>query len=271
MRATDKMAEPRPGLDILSSAAHDTRMCGRFTLQAPPETLQELFAFSWPDPSWDPERTDRARYNIAPTQPILVVEGDGSDRRGRWARWGIRGRRGRLVINVRSETAPARGPFRGDPDTRRVLVLADGFIEWRREGKQSVPMLIARRDRMAMAFAGLAARSQSSPAEIAAVILTKAADPEVAPVHDRMPLILDPKAAAQWLDASRTDGSLLKDLLRPLGADVLSMREISERVNRVEHDDPACLEKGPPLLPRQLGFTFDVPRPSVSSERYRGE
>ena len=262
MRTTDKMAEPRPGLDILSSAAHDTRMCGRFTLQAPPETLQELFAFSWPDPSWDPERTGRARYNIAPTQPILVVERDGSGRRGRWARWGIRGRRGRLVINVRSETAPARGPFRGDLDARRVLVLADGFIEWLRKGKKSVPMLIARRDRMAMAFAGLAARSQSSsPAEIAAAILTKAADPEVAPVHDRMPLILDPKAAAQWLDASRTDRSLLKDLLRPLGADVLSMREISERVNRVEHDDPACLEKGSLAPPRQLGFGFDGPRP----------
>jgi putative SOS response-associated peptidase YedK len=240
-------------------------MCGRFALQTPAETLQRLFDFSTPPArSWAPERTDRPRFNIAPTQPILVARAGAEGREGAWASWGMRAAKGRLAINARAESVFERPAFRTAARRGRVLVFADGFFEWERAGERRLPYYIARPDGAPLVFAGVSALG---PAEadgerrLACAILTTAANEDVARLHDRMPVLLHGPELDAWLDPRVDDPAALEPLLAPPPAGSLTLREVSTRVNEVEHDDPACLAPPEPGSTAkdakdQLGFDF---------------
>lgn len=222
-------------------------MCGRFTLTASPEEVQALFGLLDLD-GFPP------RYNIAPTQPILlVVAGSprepGSnlpDRRALLVRWGLIPSWAKnpkdlpLLINARSETAAEKNAFRAAMRHRRALVPASGFYEWKRDGKKSTPYFIRPRGGGLVAFAGLMETyAEPGGSEIdTGAILTTAANADVAAIHDRMPVVIQPADYARWLDCRTQEPRDVADLMRPAEPDFFEAIPISDKVNKVANTGP---------------------------------
>ena len=216
-------------------------MCGRYLLTTPVDALGQLFRFM-ERPNLGP------RYNIAPTQDVPMVRrtraGDG--RELLMARWGLVPywaddvKIGNRLINGRAETIERTPAFREAYQRRRCLVPADGFFEWRKEGKTRQPLLIRRKDQAPFAFAGLWERWRQPDGQIlrSCSIVTCPANELVAPVHDRMPVILDLGDFERWLDPEATDG---RTLLQPCPAEWLEAYEVSPRINSPANDDPECI------------------------------
>jgi putative SOS response-associated peptidase YedK len=226
-------------------------MCGRYTLTNPdPVKLRQRFMLgeSAQVPEIEP------RYNVAPTDAVLAVRaGDGGEREAGRLRWGLvpgrwaEKRSGRPLINARAEGLTSQPAFRESFAERRCLIPADGFFEWRRDENGTLPFWIAREDGELFAFAGiwaaLPARASGPEGEMlhSCAIVTTEPNELISPIHDRMPVILDPGAESDWLDPEAGEDDLL-GLLRPLGADVLRTRAISDAVNDVRNDGPELLE-----------------------------
>jgi putative SOS response-associated peptidase YedK len=219
-------------------------MCGRFTRTTPVRVLATLFDFA--------ETPDLApRYNIAPTQPIAAVRntGDNSHRELALLRWGLvpgwadDPKISYSLINARSETAATKPAFRAAFKSRRCLILADGFYEWQKQGKDKQPYCIRRKDGKPFAIAGLweSWHPGEEDAVESATILTTSANATMQPIHERMPVILSPSDYGRWLDA-KTPRPELESLLVPFPLDDLSTFPVSKWVNDPKHDDPKCLE-----------------------------
>jgi putative SOS response-associated peptidase YedK len=159
------------------------------------------------------------------------------------ARFGFNAFDGQLIINARSETAAALPTFRRAFSDGRCLVPADGFYEWQGKRSERRPLWFHDPSGKHLAFAGLLAEHEGSPAF---VILTTTANAIVQPVHDRMPVLLSPDGAEAWL--TRGD----RDVLVPAPESWLASREVSARVNAVANDGPELLESPGPE--RQLRF-----------------
>jgi putative SOS response-associated peptidase YedK len=149
-----------------------------------------------------------------------------------------------LLINARAETIVEASAFRDAFRTHRCLILADGFYEWRKEETGKKPVWITRPSREPFAFAGLWARAKRAGGSDlhSCAIVTCAPGEVVAPIHDRMPVILSEEDEARWLDPEAGEADLLA-LLSP--TDDLSVAEVSDAVNDVRQDGPALIE--PPL------------------------
>lgn len=196
-----------------------------------------------------------ARFNVAPSQPAPMMVAL-PDRRIGLATfgWTLRGKKG-LLLNARSETAPANGLFRSALERRRALIPADGFYEWRAtegegKGSKKAPrdaFFLHQRGEL-ITFAGLyyvekvageASESESEPLKKKAsfVILTTAASDDVAPVHDRMPIIVPPELRSAWLDPTQSPDELLEKLtaLRP----EIELRQVGSKVGSPANDDPS--------------------------------
>ena len=217
-------------------------MCGRYTLISNISELQSQFGFVMDGPAPAP------RYNIAPTQSVLAVVNDGQ-RRGEMMRWGLipswakDAKIGARMINAVSETAASKPAFRSAFRRRRCLVLADGFYEWRRDGKKRVPIYFSQKSGEPMAFAGLWEIWQSSTGEHirSCAILTTAANSFIEPVHNRMPVILSEETIPLWLDPLTETPSTLEPLLVPAASGLLAVREVSPVVNNVRSEGPGCI------------------------------
>ena len=222
-------------------------MCGRFTLISSVSDLQMRFGFAMEPADLQP------RYNIAPTQQVLAVTNDG-ERRGEMMRWGLVPswakdiKIGNRMINAVSETAAARPAFRSAFRRRRCLVLADGFFEWRKEGKQRFPLYFTPRSGEPMAFAGLWEHWKSPEDEWirSCTILTTAANSFIEPVHNRMPVILSEETVPLWLDPLTETPANLEPLLLPAPPELLEVREVSPVVNNVRNDHAGCID---PIAP----------------------
>ncbi len=227
-------------------------MCGRFTLISNISELQGRFGFVMEPAAPEP------RYNIAPTQPVLAVVNDGV-RRGELMRWGLVPswakdvKIGSRMINAMSETAATKPAFRNALRRRRCLVLADGFFEWRREGKQRVPLYFFHKSGEPMAFAGLWESWQSPDGEWlrSCAILTTAANAFIEPVHNRMPVILSAETVPLWLDPLTEAPDTLEPLLIPAPPESLDAREVSPTVNNVRSEGPGCIAAATPS-PREV-------------------
>lgn len=199
-----------------------------------------------------------ARYNIAPTQPILVVmsgerQRPGSnlpDRRALLVRWGFtpswvkNPREFPLLINARAETAIDKASFRAAMRHRRVLIPASGFYEWRRppreSGEKPQAYWIRPRRGGVIAFAGLM-ETWSSPdgSEVdTGAILTSAANKMMSPIHDRMPVVISPEDFSRWLDCKTQEPRHVLDLLKPAQEDFFEAIPVSDRVNKVANVGP---------------------------------
>lgn len=196
------------------------------------------------------------RYNIAPTQPVPVVRLEGAERRFQLLRWGLipswsKAPPASLLINARAETLAEKPSFRGAFRHHRALMPADGFYEWQTAGaggKQ--PYLIRRRDGAPFAMASVSdiwMGADGSEVDSCAVVTT-AANATLAPIHHRMPAILAERDWARWLDPATPERDLLA-LLRPSPESLLEAIPVSDRVNKVAHDDPDLIQ--PVAIPRR--------------------
>ncbi len=223
-------------------------MCGRFTLTlVDPATLMAEFALGGELPPLAP------RYNIAPTQPVAaVVRAPNAEHNRlvlmRWGlipRWAKDRRIGARLINARAETLHQKPSFRDALRRRRCLVVADGFYEWQKRPAARQPYFVTLQERRPFGFAGLWERwrDPASGKELTTcTLITTAANALLAPIHERMPLILPHEVYAAWLDPTLTDPQAARALLRPLPAEALRAWPVSWRVNSPANDEPSLLE-----------------------------
>ena len=236
-------------------------MCGRFALidwtasRSGSYSLMRSSLSCWSD-SRKPAGSGGPRYNIAPTQEVLTVTSDGDHNRAEMMRWGLvpswarDPKIGSRMINARSETLAELPSFRVAFRRRRCLVVADSFYEWRRDGKRRTPMRIGLESGEVFAFAGLweTWRRTDGSALLSCAIVTTEANKLVAPIHDRMPVILDPEAESIWLDRGIEDTSLLSELLTPFPSELMTAYEVSRAVNSATNDGPECIVPAARLL-----------------------
>jgi putative SOS response-associated peptidase YedK len=221
-------------------------VCGRFSLTASGEELAEAFGLDEP-PDLAP------RYNIAPSQPVLVVRRQAGRRVAASLRWGFSpagSEQPELLINARSETAATRPAFRDAFRLRRCLIPADGFYEWKRGREGPRPFHIRRTDRRLLAFAGLWNPAPTGAEHGACVILTTGANALVAQVHDRMPVIVPSGSYEAWLSGPAAGEGAIAALLRPFPDADLEAVAVSPVVNSAASEGPQC-QAPPPEIPRQ--------------------
>jgi putative SOS response-associated peptidase YedK len=219
-------------------------MCGRFTQAADGEIIFKVFEL--PEP---PELAPR--YNIAPTQDVAAVRIVAGGRRLALLQWGLipswakERAMGARMINARAETLAEKPAYRSAFRARRCLIVADGFYEWQKTGGRKQPCFIGFRDGRPFGFAGLWERwhGEGEAAVESCSIVTTEANELLAPIHDRMPVIIDPKQFALWLDPSVTDTSRVGELLRPYPSEAMEAYPVSLLVNNPANDAPACRER----------------------------
>lgn len=216
-------------------------MCARYSLTSPPGTVRIFFGAPAVD-DFPP------RYNIAPTQPVLIAR---HDIKGvpelRLVRWGLIPSWVRdpatlraPLINARAETAAEKPAFRGALRHRRCLIPTTGFYEW--SGKRSArqPHLIRLKDRDLFALAGLWEDWLGADgSEIETMtILTTAANADVASLHDRMPLIITPEHFERWLDCRSGTAEHILDLMTPFVAGRLTIEPVNPALNDTRAEGP---------------------------------
>ena len=225
-------------------------MCSRYSLTSPPEAVRAYFGYR-DTPNFP------ARFNIAPTQPVAVVVRDQEGLRGfRLMRWGLLPpfvkdpKRFPTLINARAEDAREKPSFRNAMRYRRCLVPADGFYEWTGPKGKRRPFLLRPRDPPLIAFAGLYERWRDGTGdEIDTVaILTCPANRIIAPLHDRMPVVLAHQDFDAWLDVKGTAPEAALALLRPAPDDLFEAIEMHPKINNSKRDEPGIQEPLPPSL-----------------------
>ena len=249
-------------------------MCGRFVSSNTPDRIASYFGASFdpdtdtdadagPDPGPDADATAspfeplRENYNVAPTNDIYAVVADAHAhpvvRVFHWGlvpSWAKDVKIGSKMINARAETLAEKPAFRSLFRSKRVIVPMDGFYEWKvvpgQKAKQ--PYFIHRRDGEPLAVAGLWAAWRDTAAGPAApwlhscTIITTSANATMAPVHDRMPVLLPPAAWQRWLDPDEHDPVALSAQLVPAPDDLLVMHPVSTAVNNVRNKGRELIE-----------------------------
>lgn len=216
-------------------------MCGRFTLATTADQFHATYGLH-PD-ALNP------RYNIAPTQPITVVTAHNTQREIETMRWGLiprwakDSRIGAQCINARAETVFTKPAFSHAILRHRCLVPASGFYEWTQHGKHAW-LITAKEGLLTMAGIWEVWNSPDGPVHSCA-ILTSDATPEIAPVHDRMPLFLNPADFDNWLDSDSMTPQDLQFLIEA-GRVSLQLTEVSTRVNSVSEDDADLIKAHTP-------------------------
>ncbi|MCB1735684.1 MAG: SOS response-associated peptidase [Gammaproteobacteria bacterium] len=215
-------------------------MCGRYNLVTDAQALVDFFDVAMAiDPVFVP------RYNIAPTQFVPIVRDQGRGRDLLNARWGLvphwsrEGETKYSTINARAETVAEKPTYRASFRHRRCLVPATGFYEWKAGDNGKQPYQITLAGGGLLAFAGLWDRWIGQEGELFSFsIVVTAADASMQGLHERMPVMLEPKDYSTWLTGS---GDVVSSLLRPHGQN-LELRPVSRYVNSPAHDDPRCLD-----------------------------
>ncbi len=219
-------------------------MCGRFSLTASPEEVAELFDLEDIEP-FPP------RYNIAPTQPILMIgAGPLLKPSATLVRWGFVPSWVKdpadftLLINARSETAAEKPSFRNAMRHRRMLIPASGFYEWHRPSDKKHPSqaywIKPKRSDGVICFGGLMETwTGTNGSEFdSGCILTTNANKAIAQVHHRMPVVIRQEDFARWLDCRNYEPRDMADLLQPVEEDFFDIIPVSDKVNKVANAGP---------------------------------
>jgi len=214
-------------------------MCGRFALKHP-KALKAAF-----DLAEEPDL--KPRYNIAPTQDIAIIRFSPAGRRLSMAFWGLipswsrESDRSYSTINARAETVDTKPAFRHPLKFHRCLIPADGFYEWHEEGGIKRPHHIGRMDGEPFAMAGLWDIWKSPQGDVLSCsIIVTDANQFMKRLHDRMPVILDPRDYDAWLDPENHDTAGLKRLLVPAPEGLLTEWEVSRELNNPRHEGAGC-------------------------------
>ncbi|NBC46671.1 MAG: hypothetical protein GVY22_01500 [Gammaproteobacteria bacterium] len=219
-------------------------MCGRFAQYSDPEVIARHFDL---ETDLQPE----PRYNLAPTQPVLAVRlGEDGQRELTRLRWGLvpfwsDGPDNRYsMINARAETVANKPAYRAAFAKRRCLIPADAFYEWQPGERAKTPYAIRRKDQQVFAMAGLWEHwegEEGSVIESCTIIVTEG-NALLAPIHDRMPVILDPSDYDTWLGTGSADQGQAQALLKPADPPGWVAYPISRSVNKPSNDSPELLE-----------------------------
>jgi len=224
-------------------------MCGRYRLSRRKQLVEEYFDSAPWDEDWSP------RYNIAPAQPVPVIRQNPKEpvRQLALMKWGFvqswakdaSGAAG--MINARSETAATKPTFRDALKSRRCLIPADGFYEWKRTATGKQPYCFEVNDAELFAFAGLwnGWKDPNGNWIRTCSILTTTPNAVTATVHDRMPVILHLDNYDLWLDPGMTAVEAVY-LLRPFDARLMRCYPVSTRINHVANDDEECSRAAEP-------------------------
>src|SRR6186713_1477862 len=217
-------------------------MCGRFTLASPAEILEALFGIDSSD--WN-----EPKYNIAPQTRIVTVGRSAAKRVAQGLLWGTPNPRdGKPLINARSETVATSPLFARAFAASRVLVPADGFFEWTKEGTSRRGHYFRQPGSGPFGFAGIAVTPEtpSGSAEAAAVILTTAASESVKAIHDRMPLLVTPPDFDLWLDPAANPRAVIDVMARGAHTPWTS-HPVGPSVNNVRNDTPENICRAEPV------------------------
>jgi putative SOS response-associated peptidase YedK len=216
-------------------------MCGRFALKNPKAIkaafgLEEMVAL-------------RPRYNIAPSQDIAIIRFSPAGRHLSLAHWGLipswaqESDKIYSTINARAETVDTRPSFRVPFRDHRCVIPADGFYEWHEEDGVKQPYHIGRKDGGPFALAGLWDVWKGPHGEVLSCsIIVTGANTFMRPLHERMPVILDPSDYECWLDPDNHDTAALKQLLVPPPDDWLTAWPVSRQLNNPRHEGVLCAE-----------------------------
>ena len=224
-------------------------MCGRYTLVNLAH-LTQLFPWITEPPVDVP-----ARYNIAPSQPILAVANDKPDRYdfflwGLIPSWAKDPKIGNTMCNARGETLASKNAFKNAYKRRRCLIPADGFYEWKLnpDAKTKQPMYIRLRGGKPFALAGLWEYwADDKGNEIrSATIITTRPNPLMATMHDRMPVMLSARDFDRWLRKDDVPAEELDDLIKPYPDDEMEAYPVSKTVNSPRNDGPELIERVEP-------------------------
>lgn len=225
-------------------------MCGRFALMTSTEQLAQLFDV--PETAVAALPPAVPRYNIAPTQPVAAIRlNETGGREFTFFHWGLIPswakdvKIGSRMINARSETVTEKPSFRAAFKRRRCLIPADGFYEWQKQDGGKQPMFVrpATGEERPFALAGLweVWRDPDGSALQSCTILTTTPNELMAPIHNRMPVIIEPEDYDLWLHPE-PDPEQALHLLRPYPAEKMTAYPVSTVVNNPRNDVPECVQ-----------------------------
>lgn len=218
-------------------------MCGRFALAASPEELANHFNLKR-------KVTIAPRYNIAPSQQVVIIRSGASEYTTAAVRWGLippwskDEKVGYKLINARAETLQEKPTFRDAFKSRRCLVPAIGFYEWKQEEKRKQPYFVKMKNGGLFVMAGIWESWQSPKGETvkSCAIITTAANAIVAKLHDRMPVILPKDCYGLWLDSAR-EGFSFPEYMRPYDPFKMVAYPVSSMVNDVKNEGEGCMRR----------------------------
>ena len=219
-------------------------MCGRINVTTSAGSIAEFFlALNFADV--------QPRYNITPAQEVLAIRREPHEGRrvlhgfqwGLLPSWARDPKISARLTNARCETLSEKPSFRGSYKYRRCIIPIDGFYEWKREGSLKQPYYFKMINQQLIALAGLWEHWVGPSGEeiFSTTIITTRANPLMAPIHHRMPVILDSNDFDQWLDPALQDGRSVEHLLKPLGEELLTCYPVSSFVNNSRNDGPQCI------------------------------
>jgi len=234
-------------------------MCGRFTLFSNADKIATLFDLESSAVDTPPLPP---RYNIAPTQPVAVVRIRPGQPEREWAltHWGLvpswskDPSIGTRMINARSETAAEKPSFRAAFKRRRCLVPTDGFYEWQKapagsKSKRKQPYFISMADGQPFAIAGLweSWTGADGSALESCTLLTTTPNELMEPLHNRMPVIIEPDEYGDWLgdgrDADRVYQDHLHHLMRSYPAERMQAYPVDPYVGNARNEGATCIER----------------------------
>ncbi len=224
-------------------------MCGRFAQYSAPEKIAEFFGVlrNWfVETAGSPKAVFSPRFNIAPAASVAVVSAGRVPARERTLspmRWGFSAPPNRVpvpVFNARAETSETLPMFADAVRFSRCIVPADGFFEWRREGRARIPFYFSRADGRPLALGAIARREQRVR-ENRVCILTTSANALMSGIHHRMPVVLEEENFSAWLSGEPLPRSIFSAMTVPAAEEILTAHMVSPAVNSASAEDSPCL------------------------------
>ncbi len=231
-------------------------MCTRYSLTKNKELISKRFGVSSSE-SW------KARYNVASGQSMPVITNRRADEISffRWGlipNWSLDDSTGNNLINAKTENILSKAPFKQAIKSQRCLILADGYFEWKRIGKNKIPYRITLSNDEPFAFAGVWDYWENPQGEIinSFAIITTTSNKHIAEVSDRMPVILSTDSEKKWLSDKLSDQEIIA-FLQPYDGEKMSYYQAHKVVNSAEYDYPECIQVAPKIYPGESFSIFE--------------
>lgn len=225
-------------------------MCGRFTLIVTYEQLLEILDKHYNIQSFNMQ-TQLPRYNIAPTQDVISIIHDGINYRAGYLKWGLvpsfakDEKIGVKMINAKAETLIEKPSFSNLIESKRCVVLADSFYEWKKSNNTKIPYRIQLNDQKVFPLAGLRSVYKRADGSLlhTVTIITTEANEFMKEIHDRMPVILTKENEKIWLNSQIKDMNRVLSCLKPYESNQMTSYQVSSYVNSSLHDNENCIKR----------------------------